>query len=121
MYALSDFEVIENIVSCVLMFGVSEGGYMSSGRNLFCSIGLEVDCKPCFSCIKCPLIVGIVGDKCFVMRDVVRPGHSRKLLFFIAFRKVSLVGEKHVAWRYNAKSFLSNDDINGWCSIHTSI
>ena len=77
---------------------------MSSSKKLYCS-GFVVDCSPCLSCSKWPLMVGIVVVKCLDINVGVRPGHPRKWLLLMALRKVSFVGEKQVAWRYDAKSF----------------
>lgn len=78
------------------MFGVSEAGFMS-GSSLVTDKAVEVDCRPCFSCLRCPFAVAMVRGKCLVTRDSFKPGHPIKWLFLIAFKNVCFAGEKHAA------------------------
>ena len=59
------------------MFGSSEVGYMSKS-SLVRDKAFEVDCRPCFSCLRCPFAVAMVRGKCLLTRDSVRPGQPMK-------------------------------------------
>ena len=78
------------------MLGVSEVGFIS-WSSLVRDKAVEVDCRPCFSCLRCPFAVAMVRGKCLVPRDSVRPGQPMKWLFLMTFRKVCFAGEKHAA------------------------
>ena len=51
----------------------------------------RVDRRCCCSYFMCPLMVGIEGSKCLVMRSVVRPGQVVKFPLLIALMKEDLV------------------------------
>ena len=77
MKALLVLDVMEYIASNVLILGVSGRGFMSISivlLSLMTERAVEVDCRPCFSCLRWPLAVGIVSGKCLEMRVGVRPG-----------------------------------------------
>jgi hypothetical protein len=75
-----------------------------AARSAFAAVAQRVERRPCFVCVRCPMIVDValVGQYLETL-VAVRPGNDRKFPFLTARRNVDLTGDPTVAWRYSMR------------------
>ena len=78
-----------------------------AARSAFAAVAQRVERRPCFVCVRCPMIVDValVGQYLETL-VAVRPGNDRKFPFLTARRTVDLTGDPTVAWRYSTRFFV---------------
>ena len=75
-----------------------------AARSAFAAVAQRVERRPCFVCVRCPMIVDValVGQYLETL-VAVRPGNERKFPFLTARRNVDLTGDPTVALRYSMR------------------
>ena len=65
-----------------------------------------VDCIPFRLVCRCPIVVFIGFSRCFLIDPSMRPGHVLRKPYFIALRRLVVIGLNSAAWNYCANSGL---------------